>query len=143
MDMKKLHEKYLDEGSPSVEAQIRWLQKMQFAEHHIKQTMIIVYSELEANEIPKVWKKNIGTPKEERKYLSAKDTYLNREKVWSGKDISTGDDLCQYLLEVAKRIRTKELTALVGTIEKFEADMRKKWENDQKKKKSWIKRIFT
>jgi hypothetical protein len=50
MDIKKLHEKYKDDASPSVELQIRWLKKMGFEQHQIDQAMIIVYSEIEKDE---------------------------------------------------------------------------------------------
>ena len=48
MDFKALHEKFKDENSPSVELQIRWLQKMGFQPHQVDQAMITVYSEIEA-----------------------------------------------------------------------------------------------
>jgi uncharacterized protein (DUF2132 family) len=50
MDFKELHSKYKDEYSPSVEGQIRWLQKQGFAQHQIEQAMITVYSEIERGE---------------------------------------------------------------------------------------------
>lgn len=51
MDFRKLHEPYKDEASPSVELQIRWLQKMGFPPHQIDQAMIMVYGEIERGEI--------------------------------------------------------------------------------------------
>jgi len=50
MDFKELHSKYKDEYSPSVEGQIRWLQKQGFAQHQIEQAMISVYTEIERGE---------------------------------------------------------------------------------------------
>jgi uncharacterized protein (DUF2132 family) len=50
MDMKELHAKYKDENSPSVEGQVRWLQKQGFAQHQIEQAMIAVYTEIERGE---------------------------------------------------------------------------------------------
>lgn len=50
MDFKKLHEKYKDEASPSIELQVRWLQRMGFQPHQIDQAMITVYSEIEKDE---------------------------------------------------------------------------------------------
>ena len=39
MDIKALHERFKDDHSPSVEGQIRWLQKQGFPQHHIEQAM--------------------------------------------------------------------------------------------------------
>ena len=47
MDFKKLHEKYKDEASPSVELQIRWLQRIGFQPHQVDQALITVYTEIE------------------------------------------------------------------------------------------------
>jgi hypothetical protein len=47
MDFKKLHERYKDDASPSVELQIRWLQRIGFQPHQIDQAMITVYTEIE------------------------------------------------------------------------------------------------
>jgi hypothetical protein len=47
MNFKELHEKFKDDASPSVELQIRWLQKMGFLQHQIDQAMITVYTEIE------------------------------------------------------------------------------------------------
>lgn len=51
MDFIQLHAKYKDDDSPSVEGQIRWLQKQGFVNHQIEQAMITVYSEIERGEI--------------------------------------------------------------------------------------------
>jgi len=50
MDFKKLHEKYKDEASPSVELQIRWLQRIGFQPHQVDQALITVYGEIERGE---------------------------------------------------------------------------------------------
>ena len=50
MNFKELHEKFKDDDSPSVEGQIRWLQKQGFAQHQIEQAMISVYTEIERGE---------------------------------------------------------------------------------------------
>ena len=47
MDFKKLHEKYKDDASPSVELQIRWLQRIGFQPHQVDQALITVYTEIE------------------------------------------------------------------------------------------------
>ena len=47
MDLKKLHEKYKDADSPSVETQIKWLRKLGFQNHIIDQTMISCYTDIE------------------------------------------------------------------------------------------------
>lgn len=135
MDMKVLHSRFSDKDSPSVEGQIRWLQKNNFPQHQIEQAMITVYSELERGKIPKRWTN--GT---EVKYLSSDSNYLSAE--WFSRPISGGAELDQYLLEIAKRIRTEELTTLIRKMEQFEINMRKKWEAEQKQRKPWYKRIF-
>lgn len=50
MNFTELHAKYKDDDSPSVEGQIRWLQKQGFAQHQIEQAMIATYAEIERGE---------------------------------------------------------------------------------------------
>lgn len=50
MNFKALHTKYKDNDSPTVEGQIRWLQKQGFGQHQIDQAMITVYTEVERGE---------------------------------------------------------------------------------------------
>uniref|UniRef100_A0A7C4TX39 Uncharacterized protein n=1 Tax=Caldisericum exile TaxID=693075 RepID=A0A7C4TX39_9BACT len=50
MDFKAIHERFKDDDSPSVEGQIRWLQKQGFAQHQIEQAMIATYSAIERGE---------------------------------------------------------------------------------------------
>jgi len=50
MDFKKLHKRYKDEASPSVELQIRWLQRIGFQPHQVDQALITVYGEIERGE---------------------------------------------------------------------------------------------
>jgi len=50
MNFVELHSKFKDDDSPSVEGQVRWLQKQGFAQHQIEQAMISVYMEIERNE---------------------------------------------------------------------------------------------
>jgi len=137
MDIKKIHEGFVKDKNFSVEGQIRWLQKAGFPQHQIEQAMITVYSELEKGAIPKVWIKG-----KEKKYLTSSEKFLERESGWASRNIQNGHDLDQYLLEIAKRIRTQELTVMIGKMEEFEAKMRKKWEEEERKKKPWYKRIF-
>ena len=137
MDIKKLHEKFADYNSPTVEGQIRWLQKAGFVQHQIEMAMVSLYSEIERGEIPKVWAKG-----KETKYLPASENFLAREAGWSSRDIQNGNDLDQCLMARAKGVRTGELTVMIAKIEEFEAKMRKKWDEDQKNKKPWYKRIF-
>jgi len=108
MDFKKLHERYKDEFSPSVELQIRWLQRIGFQPHQIDQALITVYTEIEQDK----------------------------------KTFKDGSELNLYLKDIAAKIRTEELNVYIVNLEKFEAKMRKKWEDDQKKVKPWYRRIF-
>ena len=51
MNFKELHAKFKDNDSPSVEGQIRWLQKQGFAQHQIEQAMISTYTEIERGQV--------------------------------------------------------------------------------------------
>jgi uncharacterized protein (DUF2132 family) len=108
MNFVDLHAKYKDENSPSVEGQIRWLQKQGFAQHQIEQAMIKVYMEIERDE----------------------------------KDFANGMALDQHLLQVAKLIRTDELTQQIRKMEDFVEELKKKWQAEEKKKNSWFRRLF-
>jgi len=108
MDFKKLHEKYKDEASPSVELQIRWLQRIGFQPHQIDQAMITVYGEIEHGE----------------------------------KTFKNGSELNLYLKDTAIKIRSEEINVYITNLEKFEAKMRSKWDEDRKRMKPWYKRIF-
>lgn len=109
MDMKTLHARFKDDDSPSVEGQIRWLQKQGFPQHHIEQAMLTLYSELERGNVPK---KEDGTP------------------------VKGGWDLDQALLLTAKTIRTDELRLQVKRLEEFEAKLKAKWEEDRRKEEA-------
>lgn len=112
MDITKLHEKFKDHDSPSVEGQIRWLQKQGFLQNQIDQAMISVYTDVENKKV----------------------LYLNAQIAKSGWDFD------QVLLKAAKKVRTEDLTAIIKNIERFEADMKYKWEKEQK---GLLRRIFT
>ena len=112
MNIIKLHEKFKDHDSPSVEGQIRWLQKQGFMQSQIDQAMISVYTDIERGV----------------------------ELYFEGKVIDSGWALDQVLLKAAKVARTKDLTSVIKNIEKFEYDMRNRWETD--KKKGFFKRVF-
>ena len=144
MNFSSLHEPFKDEDSPSVEAQIRWLQKQGFAQHQIQKTMVRVYSEISKNEIPRVWtrqiKDNSGRDVEEKIYRPYGVEPKGEE--WSWKKVANGWDLCQYILEIAKSFRTKDLTRMIKDMEKFESDMKDKWLKEIRGKVPWYKRMF-
>ena len=104
MDFKKLHERYKDETSPSVELQIRWLRRIGFQSHQVDQALITVYGEIERGE--KIFK--------------------------------SGSELNLYLKDVAAKIRTEEIGVYINNLEKFEANMRKKFQAEL----PWYKRIL-
>ena len=128
MDINKLHEQFKGDDSPSVEGQIRWLQKQGFGQHQIDQAMIQLYKALDHGEIPQVCNRLDG--KNERVYRLKGET----QKVgrWDVRKIKDGFELDQVLLELAKRVRTEELGVIVKNVEKFEHDMRKRWEKANK-----------
>ena len=137
MDIKTLHERFKDDHSPSVEGQIRWLQKQGFPQHHIEQAMAEMYADIERGDLPKAYEKLSQDDK------VIQSIYLPKEVNSPGKDfaqreISNGWDLDQALLEYAKRARTDELGVMLKNIERFEQKLRKKW----MKQVPWYKRVF-
>jgi hypothetical protein len=151
MDFKKLHEQFRDNDSPSVEGQIRWLQKQGFAQHQIEQAMITVYSELERKATPLVFTKKETHPDGGIKIsrVFGNDPSHQPADDWTAQPIVNGEQFDQYLLQVAKRVRTEELGLMVKKMEEFEVNLRKKWikeEEDKKKqtvekpKGSWFRR---
>ena len=68
-----LHRKFKDHDSPSVEGQIRWLQKQGFAEHHIQQAMIALYNDIEQEKIPNLHTHQSHTDDEGQTYWHAVD----------------------------------------------------------------------
>jgi len=129
MNIVKLHGRFKDDDSSSVEGQIRWLQKQGFLQNQIDQAIITVYGDIERGETPMVF---FCKGKElEKKYQLYNEPHPSRP--WNGEKIVTGWDLDQTLLREAKRARTKDLSAVIKNIEHFEAGLRTKWEKDRKK----------
>ena len=129
MDIKKLHEQFQDDDSPSVEAQIRWLQKQGFGQHQIDQAIMTLYKALDHGEIPQVCQRIDIEDKVKIYRLKGETQKVGR---WDVRKIKNGFELCQVLLELARRIRTKELSDTIKNIESFEHDMRKRWEKANK-----------
>ncbi len=149
MDIKAVHERFKDDQSPSVEGQIRWLQKQGFAEHQIQQAMITVYSDIERGETPVIYSREVVTPDGkssfEKLYHLASDAGPGGEK-YEKNQIQNGWDLDQVLLAVAKRYRTEDLNAMLKNMEKFESNMREKWVKEQELKNArpgFFKRLFS
>lgn len=142
MKIIKLHEQFKDDDSPSVEGQIRWLQKQGFLQNQIDQAMISVYSDIERNQLPIVFTKVAVGPDGGKKTLKTYRLHGSQSpgRPWTGAAITCGWDLDQTLLMAAKMARTKDLSAVVKNIEKFEADMKAKWVKANKK--GLFKRLF-
>lgn len=139
MDIKALLAAFTSEKEFTVEGQIRWLQKQGFTQDQIDHAILTVYFDLERGCLPCKW--NTGA---EVVYLSG-DTAKSGEH-WEGGAITTGNDLDQYLLKVAKDIRTKELSDKVAAIGVQVAKMKSQWEADYKKanaKPGFFKRLFS
>lgn len=137
MEMKELHKRWKDDSSPSVEGQIRWLQKQGFAQHHLEQALITMYGEIESGKIPMVYE----LEGRESLFRSAKEPPPDER--WAGREIADGNELDQYLLNVAKQIRTDELTAMIKNMEQFEAKLKAKWEAERKEEKpGFFSRLF-
>jgi len=142
MDIIKLHEDFKDDDSPSVEGQIRWLQKQGFLQNQIDQALITVYGDIERGETPMVFTR-LQTGKGGKKNILKVYRLYSEPKPgspWHGDPIENGWDLDQTLLRTAKTARTKDLSAVIKNIEKFEADLRAKWEKDRRR--SFFKRLF-
>lgn len=136
MNIVELHSKFKDEHSPSPEAQVRWLQKQGFAQHQIDQAFMTIYGDLERGKPALVFEEWDGERILDTKYgPSDADPPSHRYKA---REIRTGWELDQSLLEAAKMARTQELSALLSNIEKFEKKMRKKWAAQV----PWYKRVF-
>lgn len=131
MEFKELHKPFKDDDSPSIEGQIKWLQKQGFQQYQIEQAMIEAYTELQMEKTPLRWsrkmKKDDGAEIEEVKYGPVGK--IPKGANWESRPIESGFELDQFLLEMAKLIRTNELSVMVRHMEKFEKDLRKKWSN--------------
>ena len=123
--------KFKDEGCPSVEGQIRWLQKQGFQQHQIDQAMMQLYKALDHGEIPQICKR-LDAPGDESQTIYRLKGETQKVGRWDVRSIKDGFELDQVLLELARRIRTDELAVLIKNIENFEKDMRKRWEKANK-----------
>ena len=138
MDIKALLEGFTDLKDHSVEGQIRWLQKQGFTQDQIDQAILAVYFDIERGVLPNKWVRG-----NEVVYLLPTDQRPNEN--WNGEPISGGNDLDQYLLKVAKGIRTKELADKVAAIGVQVSKMKSQWEADYIKansKPGFFKRLF-
>ena len=135
MDIKVIHAKFKDDSSPSVEGQIRWLQKQGFAQHHIEQAMAEMYTDIEHGDLPVAYERVHNGVKES---LYAPKGVNSPGKDYKARDIENGWDVDQALLDYAKRARTEELGAMLANIERFEKKLRKKW----LKQVPWYNRMF-
>ena len=153
MDIEKLHEKFQDKDSPSIEGQVRWLQKQGFLQNHIDQAMIQVYGDIERGHAPWVFSKTIKDHKDTERVVKEYRLFdfPIEESGWIQEPITNGWDLDQVILAVAKRARKKDLKSIVLNMQKFESDLRKKWEKEKAleqskrtvtKKPSLWKRLF-
>lgn len=143
MDFNGLHAQYTDDDSPSVEGQIRWLQKQGFQQHQIEQAMLTVYTELDQGRVPVRWK-NVAKDGDGREVILRKYSFAGHEaptkQHWEKRPIKGGYELDQVLLEYAKKVRTDELSAMVRNMETFEENLKRKWKKQYSK--PWYKRIF-
>jgi uncharacterized protein (DUF2132 family) len=113
MNIKELHERFKDDDSPSVEGQVRWLQKQGFAQHQIEQAMLKVYDEID---------RGLVTFEGDRKGFRL-DQYL----LQTAKQIRT-EELSQQIKSI------EDFHARLKA--QWEEDLRKK------QRKPWYKRIF-
>lgn len=140
MNFKELHKRFKDDDSPSVEGQYRWLEKQGFTPDQIERAMIEAYAEIRDERIPLRWKRQMknaeGSPVEERKFGPRDKTPKGAN--WESREIKSGFEFDQYLLEMAKLARHKDVKLKIKGLEIFEKELRKKWS----KQVPWYKRMF-
>ena len=140
MDLKAILANYTSKKDHTVEGQMRWLQKQGFTEDQIAQALMTVYFDLERGVLPNKWQMG---PDGETAYLPGDQPKAS--ETWIGGPISGGHELDQYLLKVAKDIRTRELTDKVAAIGVQVSKMKAQWEKDYLKanaKPGFLKRTF-
>lgn len=135
MDMVKLHKPFAGKESPSPEAQRNWLRKRGFTPIQIDQAMLTLYSDLDRGALPHVFEGKTEIEKKELRYgmhgAAAPNGFATRE-------IKTGVELDQALLEYAKFFKTEDEKTEIERVQKFERMLRKRWESQV----PWYKRIF-
>lgn len=136
MNFKAIHDKYKDDASPSVEGQIRWLQKQGFSQDQIDRAMLGLYSDIEIGQAPRVFEKEENGKIVDTKYAFYSDPIPTF--CYTFRDIKTGWELDQSLLEYARRERTKDLDAVIKRYEDFTKTLRNNWV----KQVPWYKRII-
>jgi hypothetical protein len=135
MDIKKLHDKFKNQDSPSVEGQIRWLQKQGFSQDHIDRAMLDLYTDIEQGRMPQVFEREENGKIVEWHCHKPEDTLP--PFFFTRRSIANGMELDQALLEYAKRIRTTELSQAIENLQAFEKKLRKKWASQV----PWYKRV--
>ena len=144
MNFEKLHEPFKDDDSPSVEGQIRWLQKQKFTQAQIEQALLLAYSDLNNERIPQRWKRTTrnesGTELIERHFLAFGAKPSGRK--WESRDIQTGFELDQFLLNCAKRVKTTELGQTMKNLEAFKKKLELDYKNHILSKRPWYKRLL-
>ena len=147
MDIKSLLQAYTSEKEFTVEGQIRWLQKQGFSQDQIDHAILAVYFDLERGVLPNKWYRTVETsagPVSEIVYFAGDQPKPNVD--WDGGPISGGHELDQYLLKVAKDIRTKELSDKAAQLGELVSKMKSQWEADKSKaeaKPGFFKRLFS
>lgn len=116
MNFKELHSKFKDDDSPSVEGQIRWLQKQGFDQHQIEQAMISTYTEIERSQI--TFKKGFDLDQ----YL------LNKAKLIRTEELTTQ---IARMEEFVDKLKCQAIE-----------DFKKEQANLFKPSKPWYRRIF-
>lgn len=140
MDLKTIHDAFTQKKDHTIEGQMRWLQKQSFTEDQIAQALMTVYFDLERGVMPNKWQMGEGG---ETVYLPGDQPKAS--ETWIGGPISGFHELDQYLLKVAKDIRTRELTDKVKAVGEQVAKMKAQWEKDFIKahaKPGFLKRTF-
>ena len=121
MDIKKLHEQYKDEASPSVELQIRWLRRMGFEQHQIDQAIITVYSDIETG------KKHFADGSQLNLYLKTVASQIRTDELAAY--VSKLEQFEAKLKEKWETERAEREAALVAAA--------------KEPKKGWFKRLFS
>lgn len=135
MDMVKLHKPFAGKDSPSPEAQRNWLRKRGFTPVQIDQAMLTLYSDLDREALPNVFE---GVKEIEKKEIRYGMSGAKAPDGFTARNIKTGVELDQALLEYAKFFKAEDERAEIEKVQQFERMLRKRWESQV----PWYKRIL-
>lgn len=138
MDFDKIHKRFKDKHSPSVTAQIKWLEKQGFQPNHIEKAMLLAYGEIESGRVPVCWER-LGeeSPKRPPKVYSTAG-HPPPDQWYSKREIEGGKELCKFILATANRIQKKHHGVMKGLMESLDKERERQWA----RRLPWWKRLL-